>query len=83
MRWRTTPWSGTSWSSTDDARAEGVSEQACAAVRVYLAALQDELCAALGGADGSRSFSRDPWSRAAGSDALAGEGVTAVLEDGA
>jgi coproporphyrinogen III oxidase len=60
-----------------------VSEQRCAAVRGYLGALQDELCAAFAAADGSREFSRDPWSRAAGSGTLAGEGVTAVLEDGA
>jgi coproporphyrinogen III oxidase len=60
-----------------------VSEQRCAAVRAYLGTLQDELCAALAAADGSREFSRDPWSRTAGSGTLAGEGVTAVLEDGA
>jgi len=37
----------------------------------------------LAAADGVREFQRDPWSRAAGGEALAGEGVTAVLEEGA
>ena len=83
MRWRTTAWSATSWSSIDNERAQGVSEQSCAAVRGYLGALQDELCAAFAAADGSREFARDRWARAAGTEALAGDGVTAVLEDGA
>jgi coproporphyrinogen III oxidase len=83
MRWKSTPPSAISWSSTDDAQVPGVSEQACAAVRGYLGGLQDELCAAFAGADGRRSFSRDPWSRESGGETLAGEGVTAVLEDGA
>ena len=83
MRWRTTPWSATSWSSIDDEQVQSVSEEGCAAVRGYLGALQDELCGALAAADGSREFAKDSWSRAAGSEALAGEGVTAVLEDGA
>ncbi len=60
-----------------------MSEQRCAAVRGYLGALQDELCAAFAGADGSREFSKDSWSRGAERGALAGEGVTAVLEHGA
>jgi coproporphyrinogen III oxidase len=60
-----------------------VSEQRAAAVRDYLGALQNELCSAFAAADGGREFQRDPWSRSAGSEALAGDGVTAVLEEGA
>jgi coproporphyrinogen III oxidase len=60
-----------------------VNEQGCAAVRGYLEALQEQLCAAFAAADASRAFARDAWTRTAGSEALAGEGVTAVLEDGA
>jgi len=53
-----------------------------AAVRAYLGALQDELCAAFAAADGTREFVRDPWERSS-ADTLSGNGVTAVLEDGA
>jgi coproporphyrinogen III oxidase len=60
-----------------------VNEQRCAAVRGYLSQLQDELCAAFATADGSRAFVRDAWTRDPGGEALAGAGVTAVLEDGA
>ncbi len=60
-----------------------MSEQRGAAVRGYLGALQEELCATFAAADGSREFIKDPWSREAGSATLAGEGITAVLEDGA
>ena len=60
-----------------------MSEARAAAVRDYLAGLQDELCAAFAGADGSRAFGRDAWQRAGSDDSLAGNGVTAVLEDGA
>jgi coproporphyrinogen III oxidase len=52
------------------------------AVRAWLGELQDQLCTAFGAADGARAFLRDPWQRAGGGDALAGAGVTAVLEDG-
>jgi coproporphyrinogen III oxidase len=52
------------------------------AVRSYLGALQDDLCRAFASADGTREFSRDPWQRPAGEEALAGEGITAVLEGG-
>ena len=62
---------------------ESASETRSAAVRAYLGELQNDLCAAFAAADGSRDFSRDPWERAGSMDALAGEGVTAVLEDGA
>ena len=56
-----------------------------AAVRSHLGRLQDELCGAFAAADGTREFLRDPWERAGagGDDAIAGEGVTAVLENGA
>ena len=60
-----------------------MSEARATAVRAYLAGLQDELCAAFAGADGSRAFGRDAWQRAGGDESLAGTGVTAVLEDGA
>jgi coproporphyrinogen III oxidase len=60
-----------------------VSEQRSAAVREYLGSLQDQLCIAFGAADGGGGFQRNSWTRAAGSEALAGDGVTAVLEDGA
>ncbi len=59
-----------------------MSEQRSAAVREYLGSLQDQLCRSFGAADGGRGFQKDAWSRPAGSEALAGEGVTAVLEDG-
>ena len=62
---------------------EAASETRSAAVRRYLGELQNDLCGAFAAADGSRDFSRDPWERAGSMDALAGEGVTAVLEDGA
>ena len=52
-------------------------------MREYLGTLQNELCSAFAAADGRREFLRDPWERAAGAEALAGNGVTAVLEDGA
>jgi coproporphyrinogen III oxidase len=52
------------------------------AVRSYLGALQDDLCRAFASADGTREFSRDPWQRPAADEALAGEGITAVLEGG-
>ena len=58
-----------------------MSEQG-AEVRAYLGQLQEELCGAFAVADGRAQFSKDPWVRA-GTEALAGEGVTAVLEDGA
>jgi coproporphyrinogen III oxidase len=60
-----------------------VNEQRCAAVRGYFAQLQDELCTAFAAADGARAFAKDAWTRAEGGEALAGAGVTAVLEDGA
>ena len=53
------------------------------AVRAYLGALQDELCGAFAAADGTQAFSKDPWERAGSAETLAGNGVTAVLEDGA
>jgi coproporphyrinogen III oxidase len=59
------------------------SEPRSAEVRAFLGGLQDELCAAFATADGSREFACDAWRRAGGEDSLAGEGVTAVLEDGA
>ncbi len=59
------------------------SETRATAVRAFLGALQDELCREFAAADGTREFLRDRWERAGGADALAGDGVTAVLEDGA
>jgi len=52
-------------------------------VRAFLGELQDRLCAEFGAADGERAFERDPWERSGGAEALAGDGITAVLEDGA
>jgi coproporphyrinogen III oxidase len=60
-----------------------LSEQRCAAVRACLGELQVELCAAFGAADGARGFEKDAWERSGEGAALAGEGITAVLEDGA
>src|SRR5580765_6252171 len=60
-----------------------MSDARSAGVRSWLGRLQDELCAAFATADGARSFVRDSWTRPGGGDALAGDGVTAVLEDGA
>ena len=60
-----------------------MSEERSSAVRSYLGALQDELCGAFATADGTREFLRDRWERAGDADALAGDGITAVLEDGA
>jgi coproporphyrinogen III oxidase len=60
-----------------------LSEERSAAVRAYLGELQDALCAAFGAADGARGFEKDSWQRAGDGEALTGEGVTAVLEEGA
>jgi coproporphyrinogen III oxidase len=60
-----------------------LSEDRCAAVRAYLGELQDALCGAFAAADGTRGFVRDNWERAGDGAALAGEGITAVLEEGA
>ncbi|HMI37453.1 MAG TPA: oxygen-dependent coproporphyrinogen oxidase [Steroidobacteraceae bacterium] len=60
-----------------------MSEERCAAVRASLGELQDRLCAAFAAADGTRGFEQDSWQRSAEGGALAGEGITAVLEDGA
>ncbi len=51
------------------------------AVRAYLVALQDRIVAAMEGIDGGR-FVRDAWTKPAG-EALGGNGVTCILEDGA
>jgi len=60
-----------------------LSEERCAAVRAALGELQEALCAGFGAADGTRSFEKDSWQRAGDGEALAGEGITALLEDGA
>ena len=60
-----------------------MSEERCAAVRAYLGELQEALCAGFGAADGTRSFAKDAWQRAGDGGALAGEGITALLEEGA
>ena len=61
---------------------ESRSEQRCLTVREYLNTLQNALCTAFAQADGTTQFSLDAWERSGGVDALAGNGVTAVLEDG-
>jgi coproporphyrinogen III oxidase len=48
------------------------------AVRDYLTGLQDRICAALEGVDGSARFREDAWTRAEG-----GGGRTRILRDGA
>lgn len=60
-----------------------MSAECAAAVRAYLGTLQDQLCTAFATADGTRDFIRDSWERVGGSEALAGNGITAVLEGGA
>ena len=60
-----------------------MSEDRGRAVREYLGTLQDALCAGFEQLDGTRTFLRDRWERAAESTALSGNGITAVLEDGA
>jgi len=52
-------------------------------VHGFLLALQEQLCQAFETEDGSRQFLKDPWQRTAGDGALAGHGITAVLEGGA
>ena len=64
------------------AQAQAVHEARAADVRAFLGALQDELCGEFAAADGTRDFLRDPWQRSGGAEALAGDGITAVLEDG-
>ena len=51
------------------------------AVRDYLMTLQDDICGALAGEDGSRQFEEDAWQRAGGSG-LGGGGRSRVLTDG-
>ncbi len=52
-------------------------------MRAGLGELQEALCAGFGAADGRRNFEKDPWQRTGDGEALAGEGITALLEDGA
>ena len=52
------------------------------AVRDYLMTLQDDICGALAGEDGSRQFEEDAWQRAGG-EGLGGGGRSRVLTDGA
>jgi len=75
LRHRTTTTTMHTEPSSNEARSD--------AVRAFLGELQDRLCAAFAAADGARAFLRDPWERPGGGDALAGAGVTAVLEAGA
>ncbi len=51
-------------------------------VKAYLSALQDEICAALEGADGVASFAEDAWQRTK-DEGLGGGGCSRVLVDGA
>jgi coproporphyrinogen III oxidase len=62
-----------------------LAEERATAVRAYLGSLQDELCSVFGGPaglDGREEFKRDRWQRGGEGGALAGDGVTAVLEEG-
>src|SRR5690606_33418962 len=47
------------------------------AVRTYLLALQDQICAELAAEDGGADFQTDPWDRAGG-----GGGRTRILAEG-
>jgi coproporphyrinogen III oxidase len=53
------------------------------AVVTYLKDLQSRLLSRFESLDGKAKFLRDPWSRPASDTQLAGEGVTAVMENGA
>jgi coproporphyrinogen III oxidase len=65
------------------APSQALHDERATQVRALLGALQEELCREFAAADGTREFRRDPWQRSGGAEALAGDGVTAVLEDGA
>ncbi|MBS0387051.1 MAG: oxygen-dependent coproporphyrinogen oxidase [Proteobacteria bacterium] len=52
-------------------------------MRAFLGTLQDELCREFAAADGTRTFALDRWQRDGGGETLGGDGITAVLEDGA
>jgi coproporphyrinogen III oxidase len=58
-------------------------EQRSNAVREYLGSLQDALCAGFERLDGARQFERDQWERGGEAGSLGGNGITAVLEEGA
>ncbi|HTP40472.1 MAG TPA: oxygen-dependent coproporphyrinogen oxidase [Steroidobacteraceae bacterium] len=53
------------------------------AVREYLAALQQRLCRRFGAEETAGAFVQDAWTREPGTGQLAGQGITAVLEQGA
>ncbi len=59
-----------------------MSEAPTQLVHRYLLALQEQLCRAFEAEEAGTRFARDPWERHA-DDALAGQGITAVLEGGA
>src|SRR5690606_4549107 len=52
-------------------------------VRSYLTGLQDRICAAIEGADGSARFSEDAWTKDPASSPIRGGGRTRVLREGA
>jgi hypothetical protein len=52
-------------------------------VRDYLTGLQDRICAAIEGADGSARFHEDAWTKDPASSPIRGGGRTRVLRDGA
>ncbi len=54
-----------------------------AAVRDYLAGLQDRICTAIEAADGSARFVEDAWTREGKGGLLGGGGRTRILRDGA
>ncbi len=55
----------------------------CSAVKSYLLALQDQICAALQHADGQAEFSEDAWQREPGDSQLGGGGRSRILSNGA
>jgi len=60
-----------------------MTEDRGSAVRAYLGELQRSLCSSFEQLDGERRFQLDQWQRPAAAEALGGEGITAVLEEGA
>lgn len=51
-------------------------------IRRLLEGVQNDLCSAFESLESGRRFERDAWERPGGSNALAGSGVTALLEGG-
>src|SRR5580698_7376579 len=61
---------------------QSMSDERGAAVYEFLSGYQQQLCAVLAELEGADSFVRDPWTREGAANALAGRGLTAILEGG-